>query len=198
MNTGRLLQRKCACGQHTGGGECHACAGKGHLLQRHSVKRTGTLPSQVNAYDVLGALGHERVSDAALGPRPGGELRMSSVPGVEAQTESSGLRVGQPGDAYEREADHLAERVLASTGGDVAGPSLRTPSPSPVVQNHPSAEGAREATHEDAAPVQQVLRDGGQPLSPDVRDFFEPRFSPTFDSDPQARDREIEDLKTSL
>ncbi|MBA3242261.1 MAG: hypothetical protein H0T60_13615, partial [Acidobacteria bacterium] len=41
LNTGRLLQRKCACGQHTGGGECHACAGKSQLLQRHSARRTG-------------------------------------------------------------------------------------------------------------------------------------------------------------
>ena len=32
--TGCLLQRKCACGQHTGGGECEECQKKKQTLQR--------------------------------------------------------------------------------------------------------------------------------------------------------------------
>src|SRR5258708_5219556 len=32
---GSVLQRKCACGQNTGGGECEDCKKKHDVLQRH-------------------------------------------------------------------------------------------------------------------------------------------------------------------
>ena len=35
-----LLQRKCACGQHTIGGECDACRKKRSTLQRHPAAQT--------------------------------------------------------------------------------------------------------------------------------------------------------------
>lgn len=40
----RLLQRKCACGQHTGGGEqCDECKKKNLTLQRHSDGSIGSM-----------------------------------------------------------------------------------------------------------------------------------------------------------
>jgi hypothetical protein len=48
-----VLQRKCACGQHAGGGECDQCKGKKGILQRHSSGSTGTMTAPPIVHDVL-------------------------------------------------------------------------------------------------------------------------------------------------
>ncbi len=53
-----VLQRACACGQHTGGGECASCQPKGATLQRASVSSVpanDSVPSSV--HDVLSGSG---------------------------------------------------------------------------------------------------------------------------------------------
>src|SRR6476659_204458 len=50
LQAGRVLQRKCACGQHTGGeGECAECKKKKRTLQRRALddRRPGDVPPVV-------------------------------------------------------------------------------------------------------------------------------------------------------
>jgi len=50
----RLLQRKCACGQHTSGGaQCEECKKKNLALQRHSDGATGATTAPTIVHDVL-------------------------------------------------------------------------------------------------------------------------------------------------
>jgi len=87
------------------------------------------------------------------------------------------LRIDQPGDIYEQEADRMAERVMHM--------------PEPQVQ--------RQAEEEEEEPLQtkrdmnttpevatnltsqiQAIQYGGQPLSKSERAYFEPRFGSDF------------------
>lgn len=48
-----VLQRKCDCGQHTGGGECEECKKKKTSLQRHAVGSAVAAVAPPIVYDVL-------------------------------------------------------------------------------------------------------------------------------------------------
>jgi hypothetical protein len=117
-----LLRRRCACGQHTGGGECEECRRKGEK-------------------------------------NPAGMLQRK-------------LAVGPPGDACEREADRVAESVVADRSG---APSRISAAPSSL-RRSAEAEGPGDAP----AVVGEALRSPGQPLSPGVRAFMEPRIGHDF------------------
>jgi len=85
---GGVLQRQCACGQHTGsGGECEECKKKRQgILQRAAVNNSPTYHDSrwIRTYPpVVGAI----------------------------QTK---LAINQPGDEYEQEADRIANQVLAA------------------------------------------------------------------------------------
>ena len=119
---GAVLQRKCACGQHTGGGECEDCRKKKEK-------------------------------------KPAGMLQRK-------------LAMGPPGDSFEREADRVAEEVTGGRSGvpfriSAAGSSLRRMS---------GTAGPGEAP----AVVGEALRSSGQPLSPGIRAFMEPRIGYDF------------------
>src|SRR5262249_39165329 len=101
----RLLQRKCACGNHTAGGECTPCA--------------------------------------------------------KQQAGKLNLVVNTPGDADEREADQVADRIMETADGDV-------PRSAPVAVRGHAVAVARET---NAAPptVQQTLSSPGRPLDASAR-----------------------------
>ena len=81
-----LLQRACACGQHTtGGGKCEHCS-KGHSSADSLVRNRSE-------------------SD--------GSFFQHDFSGVKIQAQAK-LRLSQPGDPYELEADRVAEEVVAS------------------------------------------------------------------------------------
>jgi hypothetical protein len=88
------------------------------------------------------------------------------------------LEVGPADDVHEREADHVAERVVA---GETA---LRTFAVAPISQG-PSQTGLQASGHKGAAGVpasvtQQAaaaVASGGQTMGTTERAFFEPRFS---------------------
>ncbi|HEX6899534.1 MAG TPA: DUF4157 domain-containing protein [Thermoanaerobaculia bacterium] len=120
---GPVLQRKCACGQHTGGGECEECRKK--------------------------------------------KRKDSSGAGLQRK-----MTIGQPGDAFEREADRVVEEVTGGRSG-----------------NPPEISAARPALRRMAATAESVeappsvgtaLRSGGRPLGGEVRDFMESRFGHDF------------------
>lgn len=103
------LQRKCACESSAGGGgHCPECREK-HLQRSASAERpVGEVPDIV--YDTLRSPGHPLPSGtrAFFEARFGGERTPDTRPG---RGSPEGLTVSEPGDAGEREADRMAERV---------------------------------------------------------------------------------------
>lgn len=105
--TSGLLQRKCACGNHTmAGGECSECSGKRRL-------------------------------------------------GLQTK-----LTVNEPGDAYEEEADRVAQAIM----GSFSRPSEPQSTPEP----------------EHSQPAESDLTKDGERLAPDVAEFYETRFGRDF------------------
>jgi len=94
------------------------------------------------------------------------------------------LAINPPDDAYEREADRVAEAVTNTTGPQVqracacGGTCDECSQGSPVQTMHTGSDHAQEAT---APPVvDEVLSSAGQPLEPATRTFMEDRFAHDF------------------
>jgi hypothetical protein len=111
------------------------------------------------------------------------------------------LRISQPGDAGELEADRVARRVMAQTF-DGAVAHRPAPVPAQVQRKCQSCEEElpvqRKASGQGAAPAAAgnsaaVITAGGQPLAAPARSFFEPRFGHSFEQvrvhDDAAADR---------
>lgn len=120
-----VLQRKCSCGQHTGGGECTQCRKKRQFLQRsrsaggevsippivHSVLRSSGAPMDVATRTSM-QTGFARNHVAVGAAKP----RLSRAP----------LTVGAADDRFEQEADRTARAVARSSergGASAAGPA---------------------------------------------------------------------------
>jgi hypothetical protein len=96
-------------------------------------------------------------------------------PRCQDQPLQTKLGVSQPGDALEREADDVADKVMRMAGPAPIGSAPAT------IQRHASL--AREiAPGEPRAPaiVDDVLRSPGEPLNASAREFMEPRFEHDF------------------
>ena len=106
---------------------------------------------------------HPAVVQARLSPSPcacGG-----SCPRCQAK---SALKVGAPDDAFEREADAVADQVM------------RMESTAPRLQPKSAATGASTSAQAAPASVDAVLGSRGRGLDADTRAFFEPRFARDF------------------
>ena len=113
-----LLQRKCACGNHTmADGECEQCAKNKTVLQRK-------------------------------------------------------LAIGASNDPLEREADRVADQVLAASAHTFVGRA------SPHIQRYSGQ--ATEAMDTAPASVDRVLASAGRPLEPMLRQDMEQRFGYDF------------------
>jgi len=111
------------------------------------------------------------------------------------------LRVSQPGDAYEQEADRVADMVMRTPGSE--GPQISRLAADANEVYRQTADEVEEVdtTHEadddeivpdetgmpelkeDAAapgPLHHIPRHGGRPLDSGIRDFMEQRFSSDF------------------
>lgn len=138
-----------------------------------SSRLSRSLPAGLRARDgASGDPGHD-FGLISLLPAPGG-----------IQTK---LSVSEPGDAYEREADSVAERVMRApaseppcacggkcsecAGGKTEGEQGL------AMRSSKAAPGARaEAAHVAGASMLAPSLGGGRPLSASDRAFFEPRF----------------------
>lgn len=94
------------------------------------------------------------------------------------------LTINEPGDAFEQEADRLAERVMRTPAPDSPGGGECRKCSTPgqddeMLQMKHVQPGDAGRT---AAPpiVHEVLRSPGQPLDPATRAFMEPRFGHDF------------------
>ncbi|MBE0523838.1 MAG: DUF4157 domain-containing protein [Methanosarcinales archaeon] len=105
---------------------------------------------------------------------------------IESGALQAKLRIGQPGDVYEQEADRVADAVM------------RMPEPQAVSQEDPHIQrvcqgceeeellqtkelsGQNVETSSDLESRINAIRGGGQPLAESERGFFEPRFGHDF------------------
>ena len=111
------------------------------------------------------------------------------------------LKVGQVQDRLEREADRQADRIMAMSDRDIAGPTAVQAPPMASASAPPAAQRmCTECAEEDvqtkrsddrdsgggfaldgqSAQAITALKGGGQPLPASERAFFEPRFKRSF------------------
>lgn len=114
LNAG-LLQRKCECGNNTvAGSKCDKCESKNGLLQRKSSNNSEQSEVPPVVHEVL------RSSGQPLDKKTRGffESRFahnfSGVPlsSTSQQPSQSSLKIGEPADVYEQEADRIADSVM--------------------------------------------------------------------------------------
>ncbi|MEP7218693.1 MAG: DUF4157 domain-containing protein [Bacteroidota bacterium] len=113
----RLLQRSCACGQHTKGeGECAEC-GKRKLQRRAGTGRDlPGIPPIVDA--VLRAPGRplEAETRGFMEPRFSHDFSRVRIGGQGRRLSASDPAISSPADQSEREAELVADRVTKSEG----------------------------------------------------------------------------------
>jgi hypothetical protein len=105
---GGLIQRKCACGNYTvAGAECKTCSQKEETkpLQRAAIHNPALSSSEVQSLSAHPV--HEAKQNSITSSF---EHDFSSV----RLTPQTKLKLSQPGDKYEREADRVAEQVTRS------------------------------------------------------------------------------------
>lgn len=123
---------------------------------------------------------HRSVTASARGAASAdpGALRRAPAPVMPAR-----VTIGEPTDPCEREADHVAERVLAAPVPALAGPADTAdagtePGLEPMVGRQPTEapDPSAEVVDGQLGPSIDALRSGGEPLPDPARDFFEPRL----------------------
>jgi hypothetical protein len=128
-------------------------------------RATGTLLSFTPAHSGL----LQRKCACGGAPGPTGECEACKKKRLGLQTK---LKINEPGDAYEQEADRIANQVMATSAHLAVG---GTP---PRIQRF-SGESSQQM---EAAPasVDRVIASPGRPLEPALRQDMEQRFSYDF------------------
>lgn len=156
----RILQRQCACGQHTDGGECESCKQKDATLQRAAISPIPTNDSVPTiVHDVLNSPGHslDRATRSYFEPRFGHDFSnvrvhtdsqaAQSARSVNALAYTVGQNVVfgtsqyQPGTA---QGNRLLAHELAHTIQQASGGSF-SPGLSPYSQSETEAEHVSQA-----------------------------------------------------
>ena len=161
-----LLQRTCACGQHTlAGGECSTCrSAQSTLLRAHRAFEPPSAPV------------------AGQGNAPAQE-HGSSFHALQTTVPQTKLTINQPGDVSEQEADHVAEQVMRMTDAGHSVSDDEDEAPTSLMRTQSSEPQAAAGAALSSVPhvVQTVLNSGGgQPLDTSTRAFMEPRFGHDF------------------
>jgi hypothetical protein len=185
-STNSLLQRTCACGQHTiAGGECEECRKKREgMLQR--AQRAfgppsapggvpGSSPAQENGLSFNSAF--DRAS------RFGQDFSRIPVHSSHSPALQPKLVINKPGDEYEQEANQVAEQVMHRTAVEYPISDDEDEAEYSLKRKQAGEPGANAATQSPDVPpiVHDVLNSsGGQPLDTTTRAFMEPRFSHDF------------------
>ncbi len=177
----RLLRRRCACGGSPGlDGECAACRAR----QARSRTR-GALPiAPPLVHEVLRSPGQplDPATRAAMEARFDRSLGRAPVGGTRPVVPRASLAIGQAGDADEREAEQVAERVMqalpgspwAGPGDQAAAPGRAAPAPGGVLRARADG-GAAAATPPGVARAGEAPRGGDRPQPSDPGAAFAPR-----------------------
>jgi len=100
------------------------------------------------------------------------------VAGIQAK-----LKVGQPGDKYEQEADRVADAVMRMPAPGVQRQVGEEKEEEETLHAKPLVEEItpQKAESSEVPPVvHEVLHSSGQPLDPETRSFLDPRFGHDF------------------
>jgi hypothetical protein len=138
----------------------------------------------------------QRKPERAAGPAGGKAHEKNGVwqsLALRPLTIQAKLTVGQPGDAYEQEADHIADRVMSMPESQLQRtPSCACGGGCPKCQNKQDGQAAHEhlqtkrieasETGQAVAPaiVHQSLQSSGQAMDPNTRGSMESRFGHDF------------------
>jgi hypothetical protein len=163
-----------------------------------NIRRNGGTPSVESIATELSSVYTAQRAPAllALQRTHGNRYVQRVVTAIQAK-----LKVGQPGDVYEQEADRIAEQVMRMPEPRVRQPveeekegSMQTPFAeqiSPLVRRQIELEeeetllskeipGQTSEVNPDLESAINSLKGGGQPLPGSSRAFFEPRFNRDF------------------
>ncbi|MCC4769555.1 DUF4157 domain-containing protein [Methanosarcina sp. DH2] len=101
---------------------------------------------------------------------------------IKSRALQAKIRVGQPNDIYEREADRVAEQVMRMPDPVLQRKCTMCDENEKKVLQAKESQGQLLATQGQSMPplVHQVLSSPGQPLDPGTRAFMEPRFDHDF------------------
>lgn len=92
------------------------------------------------------------------------------------------LKIGQPNDKYEQEADRLADQVVNMSDSDIQSKPARSMNTQSSSRDEKDILQAKESPGHIPRVTPHLesrinsLRGSGQPLPPSVRNYFEPRF----------------------
>jgi Domain of unknown function (DUF4157) len=89
------------------------------------------------------------------------------------------LKIGQPGDIYEQEADRVAEQVMRMPEPRMQRQAEEKEEEEELIQTKEISSQTPEVTPDLESRIQS-LSGGSQPLSESARAFFEPRFGQDF------------------
>jgi Domain of unknown function (DUF4157) len=197
-----LLQRTCACDQHTlAGGECEAC--RNERLTLHCSQRAfGPLSASTVSQGRSTAQENSRslntvVDRASLFGHDFSPIPIHSIQTAVPQTK---LKINQPGDVYEQEADQVAEQVMRM---NELGPPVsndKDEKKNAFLRKQSKGPGNAGPGSPDVSPVDDaILRNrGGQPLDKTTRAFMEPRFGHDFSQVRVHTDTQATDSARSL
>ncbi len=182
-----LLQRTCACGQHTiAGGECEAC----RKTREGTIQHAAASSAPVNAVppvvrDVLSSPGQplDAGTRTFMEPRFGLDFSQIPIHSLQTSVPQAKLMVNQPGDVYEQEADQVAEVVMRRAVLEIPVPDNENQAKSFPTYKQSTGSPARAASAIPGVPpvVQTVLSSGGgRPLDSATCAFMEPRFGYDF------------------
>jgi len=126
--------------------------------------------------------------------------RVEAAPASKARVPASDLRIGEPNDSFEQEADRVANQIVTNEGArrqwslstiGIGAPLQRKCACSSAGGTGECEDCGQEkmlqrkstaSAEQGFAPpiVNEVLSSSGQPLGQTIRDFFEPRFGFSF------------------
>jgi hypothetical protein len=150
-----------------------------------NIRRDGGTPSVNSLATELSSMHSAQRTPAllALQQTHGNQYVQRVVIGIQAK-----LKIGQPGDKYEQEADQVADAVMQMAEPEVQRQSeeedLIQPKPlseqiPPLVQRQAGEDNKKEVIPEVQARI-NALKENGTPLPESERAFFEPRFGVIF------------------
>ena len=119
-----VVQRKCDCGQVTGGGACSSCRTKKQKLQRRAVNDAASPAAPPIVHDVVRSAGQpiDAATRTSMGSAFARNFSHVRVGSAGPQAVPGTLRVGPADHPLERQADHMAAAVLRS-------PAMQSPTP---------------------------------------------------------------------
>ena len=119
-----VVQRKCDCGQVTGGGACSSCRTKKQKLQRRAVNDAASPAAPPIVHDVVRSPGQpiDAATRTSMGSAFARNFSHVRVDSAGPQAVPGTLRVGPADHPAERQADNMAAAVLRS-------PAMQSPTP---------------------------------------------------------------------